>query len=84
MGGVTGVATSLPKFIHGNSNRFISNLTTSGNFTVKSIHEYLMNSHSRFPTIYLWKLKVPLNTKICMWFIHRNFYLQKINYLKDN
>jgi hypothetical protein len=61
---VGGMAAPLPTFDHGaftdDSDRFVWNLTTSGFFTVKSMYKDLMNSHSRFPTRYLWKIKVLL------------------------
>jgi hypothetical protein len=43
--------------------RFVWNLNTYGLFTIKSLYKNLMNSHNRFPTKYLWKLKIPLKLK---------------------
>jgi hypothetical protein len=48
-------------------------------FVWKFTYEDLMNSHSHFPTRYLWKLKILLKIKIFMRFLSR-----KVLLIKDN
>ena len=60
------------------------NLTTSKKFTVKSLYLDFMNDHTRFLRKYIWKMKVPLNIKIFMWFLHRKVLLTKDNLAKRN
>jgi hypothetical protein len=43
-----------------------------------------MNGHTRFLCKYLWKLKIPLNIKIFMWFLHRKDLLTKDNLARRN
>jgi hypothetical protein len=38
--------------------RFSWRVTSSGVFSVKSMHAYLINEHARFLLKFLWKLKV--------------------------
>jgi hypothetical protein len=44
----------------------------------------MMNGHTIFLRKYIWKLKVPLEIKIFMWFLHRNVILTKDNLAKQN
>jgi hypothetical protein len=48
-------------------------------FHGESMYLDLMNSHTRFPSKYLWKLKIPLKIKIFMWFLNRKVLLTKNN-----
>jgi hypothetical protein len=47
---------------------FIWRLTSSGMFMIESLYLDFMNDHTRFLRKYIWKLIVPLNIKIVMWF----------------
>ena len=58
------------------------NLTQTGQFTVKSMYEDLMNDHTIYLHKYLWKLKIPQKIKIFMWFLHRKVLLTKDNLAK--
>jgi hypothetical protein len=62
--------------------KFIWNLTVSGNFLVKSLYADFMNGHTVFLKKYIWKLKVPLKIRIFMWFLHRKLLLTKDNLAK--
>jgi hypothetical protein len=44
----------------------------------------LLNDNTVYLHKYLWKMKVPLKTKIFMWFVHRKEILMKDNLLKRN
>jgi hypothetical protein len=66
------------------SDSFIWHLTESGVFSVKSLYTDLMNGYTRFLHKYLWKIKVPLNIKIFMWFLHKKILLTKYNLAKRN
>jgi hypothetical protein len=59
-------------------------LTQSRKFTVKSVYLHLLNDNTVYLHKYLWKMKVPLKTKIFMWFVHRKDILTKDNLLKRN
>ena len=63
---------------------FVWKLTTTGRFTVKSMYLDLLNSHTRFPWKYIWRMKVPLKIKIFMWFLQRKVLLTKDNLAKRN
>ena len=60
------------------------NLTQTGQFTVKSMYEDLMNGHTRYLQKYLWKLKIPHKIKIFMWFLQKKVLLTKDNLAKRN
>ena len=45
------------------------NLTTSGFFTVRSLYQYFMRDHADFSKNFIRKIKVPLKTKIFIWFL---------------
>jgi hypothetical protein len=62
--------------------KFVWKLTKSGVFTVKSMYVDLMNEDVQFLHKFLWKLKLPLNIKIFMWFIHGKVLLTKDNLVK--
>jgi hypothetical protein len=59
-------------------------LTQTGKFTVKSMYLDLLNGITIYLHKYLWKMKVPLKTKIFMWFVQRKEILTKDNLLKRN
>jgi hypothetical protein len=59
-------------------------LTQTGKFTVKSMYIDLLNDNTVYLHKYLWKMKVPLKTKIFMWFVHRKEILNKDNLAKRN
>jgi hypothetical protein len=63
---------------------FVWSLTTSGNFTVKSMYLDLLDDQSRYLKTYIWKMKVPLKIRIFMWFLHRKEILTKDNLAKRN
>ena len=64
--------------------KFKWNLTTTGQFTVKSMYADYLHGHTPFLRKYLWKLKVPLKIKVFMWFLHRKVILTKDNLIKRN
>ena len=64
--------------------RFKWNLTTNGNFTVRSLYLDIMNGHTPYLRKYLWKLKVPLKVKKFMWFLNWKVLLTKYNLVKTN
>jgi hypothetical protein len=51
---------------------------------VKSMYLDLLNDRTVYLHKYLWKMKVPLKTKIFMWFVQRKEILTKDNLLKRN
>jgi hypothetical protein len=63
---------------------FVWGLTTNGKFTVKSMHEDLMSDHTPYLRKYLLKVKVPLKTRIFMWFLSNKVLLTKDNLAKQN
>ena len=63
---------------------FVWRLTSSGMFTVISMYLDILNGQTRFPRKYIWKIKVPLNIKIFMWFLYRKVILTKDNLVKRN
>jgi hypothetical protein len=69
---------------HPHDDEFKWSLTQSGSFTVKSMYLDLLNDNTIYLHKYLWKLKVPLKTKIFMWFVQRKEILTKDNLLKRN
>jgi hypothetical protein len=54
-------------------------LTQIGKFTVKSMYLDLLNDNTVYLHKYLWKMKVPLKTKVFMWFVQRKEILTKDN-----
>jgi hypothetical protein len=42
----------------------------------------LMDDHTRFLRKYMWKLKIPLKIKVCMWFLSNKVLLTKDNLAK--
>jgi hypothetical protein len=64
--------------------KFIWKITESGVLTVKSMYIDLMQGHTIFLRKYLWKLKIPLKSKIFMWFLNNKVLLTKDNLVKRN
>jgi hypothetical protein len=64
--------------------RFKGNLIASGVFSVKSMYNDLLSGHMVSLKKHIWKLKVPLNIKIFMWFLHKKVILAKVNLVKRN
>lgn len=48
-------------------------------FLVKSLYADFLHGHTRFLRKYLWKLKIPLKTKLFLWILHRKVLLTKDN-----
>jgi hypothetical protein len=46
-----------------------------GKFAVKPMHLDPLNDNTIYLHKYLWKMKVPLKTKIFMWFVQRKLLL---------
>jgi hypothetical protein len=65
-----------------NNDKFIWILTSSGEFTVKSMYLDFLNGQTRYLRKYIWKLKIPLKIKIFMRFIHKKVTLTKDNLRK--
>jgi hypothetical protein len=59
-------------------------LTQSGRFTVRSMYLEYLNDNTIYLHKYLWKMKVPLKTKVFMWFLHRKEILTKDNLSKKS
>jgi hypothetical protein len=64
------------------SNVFKWGLTKSGLYTVKSMYLDCMDDHTKYLQKHLWKIKVPLNIRIFMLFLHRRVLLTKDNLAK--
>jgi hypothetical protein len=62
--------------------RFVWKFTKTSVFTVKSMYLDLMNEDAQFLHKYLWKIKIPLNIKIFMWFLRGKVLLTKDNLIK--
>jgi hypothetical protein len=61
---------------------FLWNLTSIGIFLVKSLYDDYLNGHTVFLRKYLWKIKVPLKSRIFMWFLYNKVILTKFNLAK--
>ena len=59
-------------------------LTSSGEFTVKSMYIDIINSSVIPSSKEVWKVKVPLKIKVFMWFVHKQVILTKDNLVKRN
>jgi hypothetical protein len=59
--------------IHLNDQRdiFIWSLNSSGQFSVISMYQALLDLNIVPHNIYLWKLKLPLKVKVFLWFLFR-------------
>ena len=58
------------------------NLTSTGVFSVKSMHLDLIDTGPLSRSLHFWKIKVPLRIKIFMWFVHKGVILTKDNLTK--
>ena len=67
---------------HDMPDTFVLKLTTSVEFTVKSMYEDLMNDHATYLRKDMWKLKLPLKIKVFMWFLNNKVLLIKDNLAK--
>ena len=56
-------------------------LTKSGEFSVKSLYQYLCAKRVNFPYCVLWKLKLPLRVKV-IWLVVKNRILTRDNLRK--
>jgi hypothetical protein len=63
---------------------FTWDLHRNGNFTVRSMYQYLMNQETPFVNKFLWKLKIPLKIKIFLWYLQQGVILTKDNLTKRN
>lgn len=59
-------------------------LTASGQFTVRSMYNAMINSDIMPQNRFLWKLKVPLKIKVFLWFLSKGVILTKYNLVKRN
>jgi hypothetical protein len=57
-------------------NVIVWKLTTSCSFIIKSLNLDYMDDHAKFVRKYIWKMRVPVNIKIFMWFLYRKVLLQ--------
>jgi hypothetical protein len=63
---------------------FVWVLTKSGGYTIKYMYPDVLNDVIKYLCTYIWKMKVPLKIKICMWFIHRKKISTKDNLKRRN
>ena len=54
-------------------------LTRSGLFSVRSLYLNIIDTHTPFRHRNIWKIKVPLEIKIFLWFLQRGVVLTKDN-----
>jgi hypothetical protein len=59
-------------------------LTNSGSYTVESFYLDLLNDNTKYRWKYILNMKVPLNIKVFMWFLHRKVILTKHNLINRN
>jgi hypothetical protein len=60
------------------------NLTISGLFSVKSMYNTSINNGLVFYHKLIWKLKLPLNIKIFLWYLLKGMVLKKDNLIRRN
>jgi len=58
-------------------------LNKNGSYSVSSMYKFLTNTGTNFPK-QIWWVKVPLKTKVFMWFLKRGVILTKDNLAKRN
>jgi len=63
--------------------KFIWGLNKTGVFTVRSMYKHLINN-GIIVSQEIWKTKIPLKTKIFMWYVKRGVLLTKDNIAKRN
>jgi hypothetical protein len=70
--------------IHLSDQRDVLNypLTTSGQFTVRSMYNAVLNSNTLPHNRFLWKTNLPLKVKIFLWFLFKGVMLTKHNLIK--
>ena len=61
------------------SDYFRWNLTKSGLFSVRSLYLHLIDTQPPFLRKKIWKIKIPLKTKIFLWFLQKGVVLTKDN-----
>ena len=59
-------------------------LTKSGQFTVRSMYLHMLDQHPPFRHKLIWKLKIPLEIKIFLWYLQRGVILTKDNLARRN
>jgi hypothetical protein len=59
--------------------KFVWGLTSLGNFSVKSMYANMLDGHIRYLLKYLWKHKIPLKIKICIWLLSKKILLTRDN-----
>jgi hypothetical protein len=52
--------------LNNEKDKFVWELTTSGQFTIKSMYLDLLNDIRK----YIWNMKVPLKVNFFIWFLH--------------
>jgi hypothetical protein len=72
--------------IHLNDNEdvFKWSLTTSGQLTVRSMYNTILNENIMPNNRFLWRTKLPLKVKIFLWFMFKGVILTKDNLIKRN
>jgi hypothetical protein len=66
-------------------NEFCWNLHLNGNFSVRSLYSVIIQSDIPIDgNKKIWKMKIPLKTKIFGWYLHRGIILTKYNLVKRN
>ena len=58
-------------------------LNKNGSYSVSSMYKFLTNTGTNFPQ-QIWRVKVPLKTKVFIWFLKRGVILTKDNLAKRN
>jgi hypothetical protein len=61
---------------------FTWDLHQHGQFSVRSMYEYMINQGVPFNNKFIWKLKIPLKIKIFLWYLQRGVILTKDNLTK--
>jgi hypothetical protein len=62
---------------------FVWGLNASESFIVKSMYAALINNGVRVPQD-IWKIKVPMKTKIFLWYLKKGVILTKDNLVRRN
>jgi hypothetical protein len=65
------------------SDIFWVKINSIGFIPVKSIYANLVNEHTTFLRKYIWKLNIPIKTKILLFFLYREIILTKDNLAKN-
>jgi hypothetical protein len=59
--------------------RFVWDLIQNDNFAINSMYKALIMDTQAMHNPLLWKLKIPLRIKICMWYLKHEVVLTKDN-----